>query len=180
MRDGLLGQCKHCIIAATKARYLENPDATIKRVKAWKAKNPERAKLHRQGDPVRAKQRARAKYELDRERYIERARQYRLANPERFRQYMLNRERDPAEDAERSRRRQAAKMQRTPGWLDADDFRPFYELARQRTEETGIPHHVDHIVPLQGKLVSGLHVPWNLQVLPAKANQSKGNRFQPG
>jgi len=78
-------------------------------------------------------------------------------------------------------KRHAAKMQRTPCWLEPDQewmMREIYSLASLRSKITGVKWHVDHVVPLQGKTVSGLHVPWNLQVLPAVENISKGNRFQ--
>ena len=71
-------------------------------------------------------------------------------------------------------------MQRTPKWLSVDDLwlmEEAYTLAKLRNDVTGILWHVDHIVPLQGNSVSGLHVPWNLRVIPAIENMSKGNRL---
>jgi hypothetical protein len=76
-------------------------------------------------------------------------------------------------------RRKAAKLTRTPSWLTIDDhwiIEQAYELAQIRTKMFGFDWHVDHIIPLQGKTVSGLHVPWNLQVIPGVENIRKGNR----
>lgn len=74
-----------------------------------------------------------------------------------------------------------AKLQRTPKWLTEDDFwlmEQAYIVAQERTEKYGIKFHVDHIVPLQGKLVSGFHCPENLQVIPWYENIEKSNKFK--
>lgn len=67
--------------------------------------------------------------------------------------------------------RRMAKMKRIPPWADKSKIRVIYRIAK----EQGLT--VDHIIPLRGKMVSGLHVENNLQLLPAKANSSKGNKY---
>lgn len=76
-------------------------------------------------------------------------------------------------------KRFASKRHRTPKWLSKEQLKQierFYVEAKEITNKTGIQHEVDHITPLQGKTVSGLHVPWNLRVISAQENQRKGNR----
>lgn len=73
--------------------------------------------------------------------------------------------------------RRAALRLRLPKWADRDAIKAFYEEAARLTAETGIPHEVDHIVPLQGETVSGLHVPINLRVIPRSLNRSKRNAW---
>lgn len=78
-------------------------------------------------------------------------------------------------------KRRAAKLQRTPKWLDKNDWciiGEFYSLAAIKTRLTGYTWEVDHIIPLQGKNISGLHTPWNLQVITELANQRKANKFE--
>ena len=80
----------------------------------------------------------------------------------------------------KTRKYQAAKLNRTPDWLTPDDLwmiEQAYELAALRGHMFNFPWHVDHILPLLGRVVSGLHVPHNLQVIPAKDNQRKWNTF---
>ena len=79
-----------------------------------------------------------------------------------------------------NRLRKYQKMQRTPSWLTLDDkwfMEEIYHLAQLRTKMLGFEWHVDHIIPIKGKNVSGLHVPNNLRVIPAKENLSKHNKF---
>lgn len=78
-------------------------------------------------------------------------------------------------------KRRAAKIERTPVWLTQDDLwliAQAYAIASVRTKLFGFSWHVDHIVPLQGEAVSGLHVPWNLQVIPGRDNIAKNNAFE--
>lgn len=73
----------------------------------------------------------------------------------------------------KTRKYQASKLKATPSWLtkaQIDEMTALYESCPQG-------YHVDHIVPLQGKTVRGLHVPWNLRIIPASENQKKHNKL---
>lgn len=75
----------------------------------------------------------------------------------------------------------ADKLKRTPAWLTANELwmiEQAYELAALRTKLFGFAWHVDHVIPLRGKLASGLHTPYNLQVIPAIENLRKSNRME--
>lgn len=77
--------------------------------------------------------------------------------------------------------RRARKLNATPSWLTEQhklEIEQKYTLAIIHEQVTGFKWHVDHIVPLRGKKVCGLHVPWNLQVIPAKENLKKHATFE--
>lgn len=96
-------------------------------------------------------------YTNNREKQIERTLKYKQENP--------------GIAASHERKRQAAKLNRTPKWADESAIKEFY-----RNCPPGLT--VDHIIPLQGDLVSGLHVHNNLQYLTREENASKNNRFE--
>lgn len=74
----------------------------------------------------------------------------------------------------------AASRNATPAWITKEDRQVMRGLYKQREElssVTGLEHHVDHIIPLNGLSVCGLHVPWNLQVIPREQNSRKSNQL---
>ncbi len=80
-------------------------------------------------------------------------------------------------EAEKVVRRRRAEGLATPAWSDRQKIRAVYQAARDLTAKTGVKYHVDHIVPLKGELVCGLHNEFNLQILQAFENLSKRNTF---
>lgn len=89
------------------------------------------------------------------------------------------RKRNLDKDSAKTSRRRSAKLKRMLKWGKEhlkSEIDNWYRRAQIATVFMGEVYHVDHIVPLQGKNVSGLHVPWNLQLLTRSENISKGNR----
>jgi hypothetical protein len=86
-----------------------------------------------------------------------------------------------AQSLKKVRCRKAGISFATPKWLGEEDRKStasMYMLAEKMEKMFGMKYHVDHIVPLRGKNVCGLHVPWNLQILEASLNLAKSNNHR--
>lgn len=179
------GGCKECCRASSKKSKAENPERYAGYYKKWAELNKEKVKQAsikwHSNEENKAKKKVWQKEYL--EKYAERRKlssfNYSEKNKEKISSYRKKWEKENRPKCRAAvRKRQAAKLQRTPPWLtkqQLQDIEAFYSHAVALGTKTGVMHHVDHIVPLRGKIVSGLHVPWNLQVITAVENSKKHN-----
>lgn len=154
-----------------KEWYIRNKKLTIDRAYQWAKDNPNSRKT------IRNKWR---NNNLKLARSIEAAssKKRRKAISEYQRQYRID---NPGLSASYCAKRRAALLQRTPKWLTESHYNEiaeFYIIAKELQWLSETPLHIDHIVPLRGKHVSGLHVPWNLQILPRSDNCHKSNKYE--
>lgn len=120
--------------------------------------------------------------ESKREEIYLKQRQARLEDPERFRiAERASKKRNVDKHRHKYANQQAERraLGRKTKWADKETIHAIYELAKTRSMLTGIAWHVDHIVPVKSNLVCGLHVEYNLQVIPREVNSSKCNRYWP-
>jgi hypothetical protein len=118
-------------------------------------------------------------YQNNRESQIARVRKWQAENPEAYQRNEKNKRiNNPEVYRAISSKRRAAKLQRTAAWADKDAIKAIYAEAQRLQEVLGVPMHCDHVIPLQGELVCGLHVETNLQIIPATLNVRKSNKFK--
>jgi hypothetical protein len=170
--DGYRSECKNCCVEKSKTRYRKDLEAS----RLWQREN------HRK------------KVEANPNWHVEHYAKNKDKMSEYNAKYYLTKNREKRliqakEWAENNKGRanankkayKLAKIQACPPWLSEEDrwmVQEVYELAQLRSDMLGFSWHVDHVVPLRGKTVSGLHVLWNLQVIPGVENMSKSNKFR--
>jgi hypothetical protein len=154
-----------------KAYREKNKAKAYQRVKEWRAANPEKWKKQQQ------------RYSKKHPDIIAvKSLRWKKANPERVAELSRkNRLKHKARVLANKAKYRASKRNKTPIWVDKEHLwliKQAYELAILRTKQFGFLWHVDHIIPLCGKKVSGLHVIENLQVIPGAENLLKNNKFE--
>lgn len=198
--DGLTSSCKSCLklkwdrykennieklrqkqSESRKRKRKENPEEVRKKARELYKKNKEKRKQYDKNYRVkhadRIRQRRKEYRELNKSKLSIANKLWRLKNSDRIKSKIKQ---NSGYHAALAAVRRANKIQATPSWLsdsEKQEIKLLYLFVAERRKQTGLDLEVDHIVPLKGKTVCGLHVPWNLQVITASENASKGNRF---
>lgn len=147
--DGLQRRCREC-----ERDYKANRvDAEVARRARWYQENK-----HKKNES------SRSWYLQNKDSVAKRSAEWLRSNPVKSRQI--------------NARKKAIKLRATPSWADSDLVTGMYEAA-ELFRRVGIRMEVDHIVPLKGKTVSGLHTHDNLQLMVSKKNAAKNNLTWP-
>lgn len=196
-RDGLQSRCKECNSKQSAEYRVNNIDKEKSRHAEYAARNKEKLREYQKGwaDKNRDKRlsQKRERYQGIKEEENYRARAYHAKNAEKIK---LNKKKWRAENIEyrkkyeleyvennrdkinaKNSRRRAQLMRAIPLWANFDKIRSVYSECARITKDTGIEHHVDHIVPLKSKIVCGLHCEDNLQILTGSENSIKHNKL---
>ena len=166
-KDGFSPRCKPCTKAYLKKYYQDNKEQLDSKNKVTKKRWVEENREH-----VRAKGR---EYDFARREKVYEYRALRkehirsLENASHKKRYQAN----PGKYKAKSMLRHATKLQATPSWLTAEHLKEIQIIY----SECPAGYHIDHIIPLQGEEVRGLHVPWNLQAIPALENLKKSTQL---
>ncbi len=169
-------------IAEAKKAYVQaNLEHVTAKSQAWAEANRERSnaikKAYRERNRTAPKPRTRMPEEVKRAKAVSRVAQWRIDNPEKYVAGNAARVTKPRTPEQKARHASHQSLrcrhmrQAQPAWADQEAITAIYLQAQQ----SGM--HVDHIIPLKGKLVSGLHVAANLQLLTPAANYRKRNKF---
>lgn len=158
--------CCECMREDHFKYYPANRDKYLRVIKEWAVSNRSAVAAastrYRDTNPDEASTASKRWYNMNRDRKLHENKLWRHLNKATVQQY--------------GAQRRAQIRQAMPVWANIADIVAVYRESVRLTEETGVPHHVDHIVPLGGDNVCGLHVSWNLRAIPGVDNMRKGNR----
>lgn len=167
--DGLWPYCKPCDAKRVAEYRAANPDKIKEALAKSRKKHAEKVAAYkiayRAKNQEAVKKARKLAYDKNRDRELSVAREWKRNNPHITREIIAT--------------RTAKKKSATPSWMDKHAIRELHKQAKEFTELTGYPWHVDHIVPIKSDLVCGLHWHGNMQVISGSQNQSKSNRHWP-
>jgi hypothetical protein len=159
--------CKSCIKIKSDIYIKNNQEKVKEREKNYREKNKERRNKQKSEWHVKNSEKIsenkKRRYYLDKEKYVKYSINWQKENSGRVNAKIANRE--------------AKKNKATPKWADIRKIQEIYESCSEKTKKENIKYSVDHIIPLNGKNVCGLHVHYNMRIIPLVDNIRKGNRL---